>query len=795
MRYCNLNNGYIRKLVKLIATVMLPFVAVSANAKSGDSTCAALYVKSGAIQGTTSCYWDAWGNTPINLSNHYCVNEQARIIKWCGSPPDSPVEKTCPVADPIYVGSGATTLSATDFASGDDTPMFFKRTYRARPLARPDAGFGTLWFHNWQRQLNVSNANSSSPLIVAYRENGDPVTFNKINATWRPTDGEPLSLVQGSSSWTLTDLISNTVEYYSSTGLLNSIDPRDGKIITLEYSDSNTAQNIAPSPGLLISITLHAIGNNSNYDLTINLSYDSQWRIVQMTDPTGGLTKYSYDTYDNLISVTWPDGNARRYVYDDAHFTSALTGVIDETGARIATWTYDASGRATAVSHPDTTSNVQVAYSGASTTVTNNIRTTTLNFSPIAGQQRPVSSSAGSVKTWDATGNLLLAKTPNGNSIEYAYDDLARPTTIIQQGSFGTNQISIQYADTASWRPSIVASAGWMRAYVYDKNGYLTGLSEGATDDLSGKNGFDAHLTSQWRTLGIVYESTNQVGFVQQKEGGVLTGEWGVSYDVTGNLHSMVDRMGGNSYLVNARDKAHRAISIDGPGFSVNPVYDPRGRLDTFSYYENATPANGNVKRTLKVKYNYSANGQITSRTGTVSINSGTDAAISSDEIDQWLDNYESGVTPAGAIASLSRLGASLRFVQEAGLDTVCVECWIPPVRWTMTGVLLIKPYFVKDTKNCDAEPSLVRTVIESKISRQIKKRGWTEKDVEDTIQSPARTTKTRDTRNLEDGSGRRDDPATAYVRDDGSYVVRNDVDGTIVQVSNRNDPKWQNPF
>ena len=66
-------------------------------------------------------------------------------------------------------------------------------------------------------------------------------------------------------------------------------------------------------------------------------------------------------------------------------------------------------------------------------------------------------------------------------------------------------------------------------------------------------------------------------------------------------------------------------------------------------------------------------------------------------------------------------------------------------------------------------------------------KRGWSHTEVEDGINNPTRTIPTRDTRQLPGGS-RMDDPATAYVRSDGSYVVRNDKTGDVVQVSNRHD-------
>ncbi|WP_166676491.1 colicin E5-related ribonuclease [Paraburkholderia rhizosphaerae] len=76
-----------------------------------------------------------------------------------------------------------------------------------------------------------------------------------------------------------------------------------------------------------------------------------------------------------------------------------------------------------------------------------------------------------------------------------------------------------------------------------------------------------------------------------------------------------------------------------------------------------------------------------------------------------------------------------------------------------------------------------------------MKNRGWTQESVEQTIQHPVRVVRVRDIRWKKDRSGRRDDPATAYVRDDGHYVVRNDIDGTIVQVSDRAKAEWKPPY
>ena len=80
------------------------------------------------------------------------------------------------------------------------------------------------------------------------------------------------------------------------------------------------------------------------------------------------------------------------------------------------------------------------------------------------------------------------------------------------------------------------------------------------------------------------------------------------------------------------------------------------------------------------------------------------------------------------------------------------------------------------------------------KIQKQMAKRGWTIADIEDTLRNAAKTVPTRDTRHLPDDT-RLDDPATAYIRQDGHYVIRNDLTGDIVQISNRNDPGWKSPF
>ncbi len=84
---------------------------------------------------------------------------------------------------------------------------------------------------------------------------------------------------------------------------------------------------------------------------------------------------------------------------------------------------------------------------------------------------------------------------------------------------------------------------------------------------------------------------------------------------------------------------------------------------------------------------------------------------------------------------------------------------------------------------------------IGDKIADQMGPRGWTESSIKESIENPHRTVETADRRWNPETQQRNNDPATAYINSDDSYVVRNDVDGDIVQVSDRTDPNWRSPF
>ena len=674
---------------RLLAAFMLLMVAFGANA----ADCNAVWSATSAKQGSPTCRWDAYAGVPGGMQYYNCLSFPL-IDAWCAAPPDDQPEASCPVADPVFPGSGAVTLTGADFVSGDDIPILFTRTYRSKSLTTSATAMGPVWFHSWQRSLGLANANSGSTSTVqAYRQNGEPVTFNWSAGTWKTKAFAGLALAQTSLGWTLTDLNTETVESYSGQGVLLSERTKTGFVRTLGYDGS----------GLLTTITQHAEGTDANKDITLRLDYDDKRRLSRLSDPLGGLTQYGYDANSNLVSVTWPDGYVRRYIYDDTRFKNALTGVVDESGNRLATWAYDTQGRAVAVSHPNATQNVQLAYNAGSTVITGSKGSTTLSLSSIGGMLRPTGSTStvgNTSSAWDVSGNLLKDADATGGTSEYGYDDSGRPIRATVKNAGGTSITTIRYYDTTSLRPSMIASPKLIQSFVYDSNGNVTGISEAPTTDPTGSSAFDATKADAVTTsYGMTYDANNRLAFVMQLVDGKAIGQWKVNRDPTGNAFAIVT-IGDNLQVTEfmSRDAGHRVTIGYNPTGDFYLHYDRRGRIDNFKFNEYASPTNGGIRRVFKAKFRYSPDGQVVSRTGTVAkdgsvldLNDGTDIPISNEETNQWIDNYNYGDSPVGPPANLQGT-RQLLGDNFLGTSTVCSGCHFSAglIDGTIRGIAMV---------------------------------------------------------------------------------------------------------
>lgn len=208
------------------------------------------------------------------------------------------------------------------------------------------ASFGELWSTSFHRSLSFQTSSTGTAAVQASRGAGNWTTFVKgaSNSTYAPDADVTDNLVQTASGWRYYDRRDRSEEIYDATGKLSSARHIDGSSLSFSYSDPSTPTSVAPATGLLIAI-------QDQFGRTVKFRYEQPAdvafaRIKEVVEPDGGSVGIVYDASNNLTQLNWPDGSSRRFLYERSDLHWALTGVMDESGVRSATYGYDAEGRA-----------------------------------------------------------------------------------------------------------------------------------------------------------------------------------------------------------------------------------------------------------------------------------------------------------------------------------------------------------------------------------------------------------------------------------------------------------------
>lgn len=661
---------------QLIAGICLLFSASTAYSATWGQ-CMRLYEKSSGVPGTPSCLIDTAGTSPVNLGdddpyngmNYYnCYSATAWLKDYCGGAPVPPqTDDSCPVADPVLPAKGIVTLSETDFSSGDASPLVFRRVYLSTPYDGQPSTMGPNWSNNWQRRIVFAGANASLPSITVYRGDAQPVVFGLSNGVWSVSGSPWLSLEKANDGhYYLKDEALGTTEAYSDTsGLFESETTRTGMYREVVYNGAK-----------VVGISQWSVAHKEQpgYSMYLRLTYDSSGRVLSLVTPSGYPIQYAYDDKGNLSSFTEPDAYVRQYVYDDIRFPNALTGIKDEFGSRVATWTYDSKGRAISVTHPDTTRNVALSYQPGMTTLKDVAGSTSYSFDTLSTfRPRSISSPTGTVtRSWDSSDNLKQKVTKDG-STQYTWDNTNRPTKAIAVANGVKAVTTIEYSASTSLRPHLVSTPRKIRAFSYDSSGNVTGFAEQQTSDQTGEAGMSAAATGNQWSVGARYDEFDRMIGAIVMHNGVKTEDWSYSYDRSGNIDTARDAVTGWSMQTTSRDVANRARRITGNTGTASIAYDTRGRVSNFQYNEPANSINGGLSRVLSVDYKYGPDGKVSSRVGQVSKNGAWWQPISDAELGIWLTNWETGNDPVAPSAALTGITSDT----DVFVPKLCVECYL----------------------------------------------------------------------------------------------------------------------
>jgi len=461
--------------------------------------------------------------------------------------------------NPILPASGEKYRYETDFlGKGVDAPSF-SRIYRSSwaifPDERPDVGLSQGWSHEYAWRLLGAPYN----LYIRSPE-GNFTFFSQLSgsASWRErgNTGRVDQLSTGEYRYARSS--DDAILIFSSGGNLQSITKRNGWTTALTYDSSS-----------------RLIGVSNGFGGALVLTYDPAGRLSTVATADGRVVNYSYDAAGRLSAAQYPGGLSRSYVYELLNFPRALTGILDEAGARWGTFGYDSDGRATTTELAGGVERYQVNYpSSYSATVIDPLSTSRTYGYTVEKSQLLVTSSS----TVSATGRNDAAARSLSGSLTSETDFLGNvtttnwdtvrdlPTAVTRASDTPEAQtVSTQWNSTFSL-PTLVTEAGRTTAYSYDAVGNV--LSKTVTETATNKA-----QVWQW-----TYNARQLVDTATEPNGAVTS----YTYDTRGNVLTLTNALGHvTSY---AYDLANRVISATAPnGLVTTYTYDQRDHLLTQS--------------------------------------------------------------------------------------------------------------------------------------------------------------------------------------------------------------------
>ncbi|MDD5113697.1 MAG: DUF6531 domain-containing protein [Methylobacter sp.] len=616
------------------------------------------------VTGDTAAFYSAYAKvtcpTGSEIRGGYCYTPNTIFPPENNSVPD-----TCAGTNPCNAGTGNKYQRELDFESVGAYPLQLERAYNSNVIGK--GRFSEYWTGFYDRSIIANNDGTTSTAIIR-RNGGKAHYFKLINGAWVGDAQVVGTLIrQTDAALTLTGWIFvneyDETEVYDVDGKLLAITNHQGQSHFLTYSCKTISANctvvtpptIARIAGLLITV-MDSVGRK------LNFTYDGSSRVNTMTDPSGGGYLYTYSGAapdGNLISVTYPDGKKKTYLYGETanvsatpnigvSYTHALTGIIDENGARYASWIYDAAGRATSSEHGAFGSGIDhvgLTYTapdvnGNSTTSVIDVMgvTRTYNFSTLQGVVKstgiigqPCNDCSAAV-TYDANGNVASRTDFNGNLSCYAYDLSRNLETTRLEGlapgsscpanpaTYTHNANSIERKISTQWHanyrlPIQIDQLGQRLNFSYDASGNL--LQKTVTDT----------VTNAARTWTYTY---NSIGQILTEDGPRIDVNDITTYsyysDSTAthkpdDLNTVTNALG-HVTTYTAYDANGRVLSITDPNsLPISLAYDPRGRLTQKTVDGNITTysydAAGNLLKVtqptgVNISYSYDAAHRLT---------------------------------------------------------------------------------------------------------------------------------------------------------------------------------------
>lgn len=558
-----------------------------------------------------------------------CFSHQHQATRKNLGPPAC---EQAPCGNPIAAATGNKSQTEVDFEVPGSPWLSLVRYYNSSPFSAAGA-FGANFSHSLEYRLT---SNTSSSTVELLRPDGSSKLFVALSADGDEQGSLDVLLDSGGSQtgWIYQDGTSQ-MESYDMQGRVRRVDFIGGGFIVYAYTGASSVPD---------SISDH-FGRSLSIQQVDGL-------VTSITVPSGSVYRYTYsDAVPRLLVVSKPSGTSRRYVWDELAYDATdrvlgqLTGIIDESGVRFATFRYDKKGRAISTEHAGGVNKHTISYDSPSGVVQTLPLgpTRTYQTATILGRVLSTGStlscvgeqcSANETSTFDGRGNLVSFTTPDGFKTCNAYEP-GRALITRQVSGLPANfscDVALSQPPASSrtvaveWHPQLrlplhIAEPSKRTSYGYNNTNQVASITEQATVDASGAQGLQASAVGPARRVSFVRDA---LGLIREAHGPRQGAVEYFAYDASGNLERHQNALGqatsygdydrdgrprqmtrpNGSIVTLGYDAEGRLTSISSAGLQTSIRFDAVGRLAEYRYPDGLT-----------LNYGYDAAGRLTSIT------------------------------------------------------------------------------------------------------------------------------------------------------------------------------------
>jgi len=525
-------------------------------------------------------------------------------------------------ARPINPATGEKALDDQGYAGSGPHALSLQLSYRSGRVVgaltgAAGAGLGQAWSHNHRVYLRLEGQAGTSGHTANLYFGDDTVRifgWDTSSGAWIPANSVD-SLTANSAGLLYKRLEDDSLWQFDAAGKLLTMTRRNGWVTTYAYSTGTTSSAIAPVPGLLIAVT-------NQFGRSLDFAYNAASQLVGVTTNGDQVASYTYDgtaEASRLTAVSYP-GNAggtvsKTYLYENTAFPQLVTGIIDETGSRLATIAYDSQGRATSSGYALGADLYSVSYASAGDAVVTDPQGTARTYHygtnagrlAVTGADKPSGTGANSAssRVQDANGFVTQETDFLGVTTIHTWDVNRRlPLTTTQAATLPEARTTSTQWHASFRLPVLVTEAGRSTAYTYDTQGNK--LSQIETDTAN-----NVARTTSWTynpqgqvatqtTNGVISQTYAYYGATSFS--GTAPNEMG---HTAGDLQSITNAVGHVTQFT-LYDRAGRVKQmVDPKGVVTDIAYTPRGWTSSVA----VTPPGGVARITT---YTYDNAGQMT---------------------------------------------------------------------------------------------------------------------------------------------------------------------------------------